>query len=266
MKNELKDIISLLGEDVATEDFTKALEKSFNETLDERVKDEVSKIVAEKIDVEVAEKTAKIKEELEEKNITEQTAYKEELVQDLTSYLEDFVKDFVKSKEENMNEELKVLKANAILESFSALGIEIKTINEDDRIQEREAEVKELKEKVDGLVNEKISLEKEVLSLSQGAIFEALSKDMTDVDKEKFRKLAESFISESDLETFKNKLELLKSSILEKDGDDDDDDDDDKKKKKKGLKNKDGDDDGDDDDDDANESSKKLKYDFSDFI
>jgi len=87
-----------------------------------------------------------------------------------------------------MNEELKVLKADAILESFSSLGIEIKTISEDDKLQERQAEVEELKSKVDFLVNEKISLEKEVLSLSQGAIFESLAVGMTDVDKEKFKK------------------------------------------------------------------------------
>lgn len=204
--------------DVLTDELKSALTESFEEAVAEKV----DNMVSEKVDTLVAEATVR----LQESSAQETEDFKSDLVEHLSSYLEEVVEEWMGETQEDKISELEALKASAIVESFEAIGIEVGTITNDDKLEEREEKVSSLTEKVDYLINEKIELEKEVLSLNQGMLFEMLAADMTEMEKEKFEKLAETFVHITEMSTFKEKLELIKSSVIEsKDKDEDEDED-----------------------------------------
>lgn len=228
----MKELLESL--DISSEIKGKLLE-SFDSAL-EAIKEETEN----KLRSEIELKSAKFEAEMAEKiRITEETAeqyisdYKAVIESTLESYMNIIAEEFISENKLQMEDMLESAKAKAIIESVQAgliaLDLTVDEINEskekiskevstqEAKLEESAQEqVKVLKEKIDELVNENISLKRKVeATLKVGLVKESV-EGLTDLQKDKVMKLAEEFEYNLDKPSaFVDKLLKVKETIVQ---------------------------------------------------
>ena len=214
--------------DVVEKKYKKNIKESLSsifegETLTETFKSKASTI----IEAMIIEKTNEleeaanlyvesINEELTQKSID----YKDYVVQELSEktdkYIDYVVENWMAENAVAIETGLKVEMAESLINGMKTLFTENNiTVSEDkaDLYESVQSEVSVLKERLDTLINENIELKKNKTDLENNNIFESLSKDLTEIDRERLRLISED-ISFDNKEEYTEKLKTLKESFL----------------------------------------------------
>lgn len=220
----IKDIL----ENIDSADLSKETQDIISEAFDKAVADKAEALAEEKMnetfDVKVAEKSLEIVdkveagyktylEESEDKINEEAVEFKTSLIETIDAYMKQYVDEMVSENSGDMEKDITIAKADAIISSFEKLGLEVKTEQMDENAQTRQAEVEKLEAKVNELVNENIKLKDDAIEAEKATIVETKSANLSEIQKEKLIKLAETFDNIKDVEEFEKKLDIVVESF-----------------------------------------------------
>ena len=192
------------------EEYQKTLDemvKTVSETIKEEQLKKFNEAVEAKVLKETTEYTAMVKEEAEA-GLAQSI---QEMENENKSYLEYAVNQFIKESSPTWKEEVKVQKAEKLMEDFQdlaeAFGLKVESLDEDSKLSLANAE------------NNKLLKEKEELELviskqeKEKALDEAV-KGLDSVKADRLTSLVEKNIAEdSSVANFKSQLELFKSAL-----------------------------------------------------
>lgn len=140
----------------------------------------------------------------------------DEIVENLDSYLDYVVDQWMKENEVAIESGIKVEMAESLMdglrEMFAAHNIDIdeETI---DVVAGLEEQVDDLQKKANEVINENISLAKEISALKAERVFDTVSEGLTVSQKEKLKSLSEKLDVE-DLTAYESDLNTLKESFF----------------------------------------------------
>jgi len=211
----LKKLFESLDNKVFTDELKESLETSFNEAVESKAIILMDEKLEEKMDEleERADEHIKLLNEDKEKELNEA---KEEISNNVNMYLDRVVDDFLEEVKTKLDESVLSEKADMIVEAFDSMliatGVKVADIVEAKDNSNVSKQLEESKVKYDALVEEVFSLKNENEKLIvMGAIAE-MSEDLSLVESEKFKKLAElvEFTNDS---KYVEKLETIKESV-----------------------------------------------------
>lgn len=214
----IKDVLENLDSEVLTDEMKSTISEAFEKAIEEKLDESFDVKVAEKAMELVEAKDAEYKiilEETEAKHIAEAQEFKETLVNTIDVYLSEFVSEMVAESIDEMKNDIAVAKSKAIIEAFEKLGLEIKTEQVDENIQERASEVEELKAELNKVINENIELKAGILAGKKEAIAESAFATLTEIQKDKAKALVEALGDIRDVEEFAKKVEIVVESVSE---------------------------------------------------
>jgi hypothetical protein len=211
----IKALFESLDDKVFTAELKESLEQQFNEAVelkaaviaDDRIEEEVEKL---------NEKSEKHIEFLNEKSEEYIKLKESEMLDQVDKYLERVVDEFVSEAKESLEESVKSDKADMIIEAFDAMlvatGVKVAQIVEAKDESDVENKLEESTGKYDRLVEENISLMEENERLIKMGVIAEMCEDLSLVEAEKFKRLADivEFTKDSG---FVKKLEQIKESI-----------------------------------------------------
>ncbi len=181
-----------LNEDVITEEF----------------KTKLSTILEAKINEKVEEKKKEFQEEIEKTKQDELELYKEELVDSLDEYLSLSAEEYAKDNKKNFANAKMVREAKQIREQFQEFVKNFGFQLSEEKL-EQDDKYKELEEKYNKAVNEKLESEKLIKKMQKSKKIEEKGSELkTESEKEKFANLAGSLLFETE-EEFDKKLTSL---------------------------------------------------------
>lgn len=199
--------------------FTAELKQSLQEKFDDAVEVKASVIAESRIEEEIDslnEKSEKHIEFLNEKAEEYVEMKQAEMLESLDKYLERIVDEFVAEAKESLDESVKNEKADMIIEAFDSMlvatGVKVASIVEAKQESEVDNKLQESVEKYDALVEEVIALKQENDRLLQMGVIAEMVEDLSLVEAEKFKKLA-NLVDFSRDEKYAEKLEQIKESI-----------------------------------------------------
>jgi len=234
----MEEILKKINSDILTESVISELKEAFDaavaaekesllETYDAKLEEfKKSEMIAEseKILDKYDAKFEEFKSQLSESKEKELEEYKSELVEALDSYLEVVVDEFLKENKVAIENEVKSMKSDAILEAFDTIlvtaGVEVARIVESKEekqveISESEAEkVAKMEERYNKLLDESKELKAKNQELFEMGLKAELCEGLSVVQKDKFNKLAELVESTDDRKALLTKLEAIKESVL----------------------------------------------------
>lgn len=188
--------------------------------LSEEFKGKVTVVFEAAVTEAVKGKVEKIEEELNTKLETELAEAIEskvgEMVENLDAYLDYVVSEWMEENEVAIEAGIKVEMADSLMDGLKDLFSEhnIKVDEETyDIVSDLEEEMKSLEEKSNAVVNENISLSKEVADLKAGVIFEEMTSELNMSQRERLKTLSENLDS-SDLDEYKENLKTIKESFF----------------------------------------------------
>ena len=205
------------------EKIVKKIEESVNtlldgENLSEDFKSNISTLIETVVKEKCKAESKKIKKEAEEKAEKDLEDEVEEVTEKVDMYLSKVVTEWAKENKVALENSLKVELAENFIHSLKTLFNE----NNIEINDEQSSLVEQLQKKVDGLedkldesIKENIKLKSEMISEKSLAIFENVSKDLADTDKERFKNLIED-VSVENLEAFEKKIKVIKESVFSK--------------------------------------------------
>lgn len=212
VKTEISEAFDAAVEAKATEK-AKALQESVEKATESYMtsiveshvvdlKESFEKAVTAKA-TELAESyTAEATKELKEKFNTDIA----ELTESLEKYMQYAVDQFIAESKPTWEDELKVVKAEAIMESAvefaTKFGIKLDAITHED----------DAKKTLDESVSEVARLKAEVATMKREKLFMESTEGLTVVQKDKLATLLEGV---EDVEDYKSKLDLFKATLLE---------------------------------------------------
>lgn len=230
--DKLKELFAqYVSEEVLTEDNLNKIEVMFESAINEGIK-----IKTEELDTVYDEK---LKVEMEDfQNTTNDK---------LNSYLDVFVEEFTAENKIALTNKLVVEKAQTILTAMQQIfvenGINIPESNESLMV-EMTSKFEEMESKYNKLMLEKIEIAEQSKEVEKALIFNAMTNELFDTQKEQVQNLMEG-LSVDNVDEFKSKLSIVIEKVNK--DDEEEDDDKDKKDKKKFPKKKDDDEVKDDD-------------------
>ena len=210
-----KKLFESLDEKVFTPELKETLEAQFNEAVEAKATEIADSKINEKIE-ELNQKSEEHIELLNEKAEEFVELKRQELVESLDKYLDRIVDEFLIESEEKLTESAKSEKADMLIEAFESMiishGVEVAKIVEAKNTDSVETKLTETVKKYDSLVEENISLKEENDKLIKLGVIAETSADLSIVECEKFKKLADLVEFTKD-EEFVKKLEVIKESV-----------------------------------------------------
>ena len=194
------DVKALIGDEKLTEEFKAKAATIFEAAIKSKLK-----VEKQKIEDGYAKK---LKENID--------ATKAELVEKVDSYLNYVVEEWMKSNELAVERGIKGEIAEDFITGLKKL-FEDHYINVPDEkydvLEDQASKIEELNKKLNEQIENNVKLNSEIGKLTRQDIVDAVSKDLTDTNKEKFNKLAEE-IEYSNADEFKNKVTTIKESYF----------------------------------------------------
>jgi len=191
------------------------------ENLD--LSDELKAELVESFDAAVLNEALKLSEskeaEYEEYMYAQLQETKLDLETKLDEYLNRVVEEFVQENTFTMDESVNKMAYETLLEGFSSIliaaGVEVAQIAEAKQETSNDAVLESAEEKVDSLMEEVLSLKATNAELLKTGLIKESMEDMTDVQKEKFMKLASVVDFDANApESFINKLDTIAEATV----------------------------------------------------
>jgi len=200
-------------------DLKAILEKHFSEeALTEEAKTEMEALFEASVNSVVEKKLEEAKTELEEKHTEELKTFKSDLVESLNDYMEEAFGEWFDENKPAMASEIKVSMAESTMKKLrGVLSENYVDIKEEDidTVADLEAKLEEAKSKVDELGNTNIENKKQILEFEKAIQFTNISEGMSVNEKANLLKLVED-ISANDVETFVEKVKIIKEKLVDK--------------------------------------------------
>jgi hypothetical protein len=218
---EITDVVV----DVVAEDFSVDVDALFEgEELSEEYKTKAKSIFEAVIETRVKEKEAALVEEFETKLEEQSTEFSEALESKVDEYLEYVVSEWMEENKLAVERGIKSEMVEDFMVGLKTLFTEHYVDIPDEAVDVVEGfaiEVASLKTELDTAISEKVEVVAALNSMKKGAIAEELSADLSDVQIEKLKSLAENieFVSEED---YKEKLVLTKQKYFSEGSDEED--------------------------------------------
>ena len=194
------DVKALIGDEKLTEEFKAKAATIFEAALKSKIKEAKKKMQSSY--------ESKLKEENEKS--------KAELVEKVDSYLNYVVEEWMKQNEIAIERGIKGEIAEDFISGLKKL-FEDHYINVPDEkydvLEDQASKIEELNKKLNEQIEANVKLNSEIGKLTRQDIVDSVSSDLTDTNKEKFKKLAEE-IEYSNADEFKNKVTTIKESYF----------------------------------------------------
>ncbi len=198
------------GEELSEEFRSKAT------TIFEAAVEQVAASRVATLEEEYAQEIVKLQEEQQSQLVEAVEEVKSELIEQIDGFLNYVVEQWVGDNQIALQGGMKVELVNGFIDGLKDLFKEhYVDIPEDklDLIEEQSEEIVALSQTAEKLAEERLTLEKELQSLKSQLVFEDVASDLTDVQKEKFKELAESVVFTSN-EEYTDKLSTLKENYF----------------------------------------------------
>lgn len=200
--------------------------------LSEEVKNKISSLIETTVEERVEQKTQAIEEEIENKYAKLAENYSEyvftemqsktdeyiseEVIPNVAKYVSYAAKEYVSENKVELESQVKVNLAESFLSGISnvAEGFNVEVpVGSENIIAEAEQKNADLQNRVDQLVGQNEKLQETISESKRQSIFEAVSDEMTETRKERFKEASAkiTFIDESQ---FKDALTELKESFV----------------------------------------------------
>lgn len=196
------------------EAFDSAVQAKLDEAFDVKVSEKALELVEAK-DAEYS----KYLEEAEATHKKEADEFKNSVVESIDAYLEQYVSEKVSENLAGMENDINQVKAKAIVETFEKLGLTVaiteKTSEEviAESVQVIAKELEDLKVKFNATINENISLKNSIVESKKSELVKESAEKLTEIQKEKFLKLVETFGDSEDLDSFAKKVSIAVDSL-----------------------------------------------------
>lgn len=196
------------------EAFDSAVQAKLDETFEVRVSEKALELVEAK-DAEYS----KYLEEAEATHKKEADEFKNSVVESIDAYLEQYVSEKVSENLASMENDINQVKAKAIVETFEKLGLSVavteKTSEEvvAEAVQAVSKELEDLKAKFNEVINENISLKNNIVETKKADLVKESAEKLTEIQKEKFLKLVETFGDSEDFDSFSKKVSIAVDSL-----------------------------------------------------
>lgn len=188
------------------------------EEFSEEFKAKAAELFEAAVEARIKQEVAKIEEEVSQRAINESAELKEGLVDKVDGYLDYVVEQWMQKNELALDRGIKV----EIFESFvSGMKDLFETHYIDvpeekfDLMESVDAKAKTLEEQVDFLTAQNVELQQKFKLVAKERQIEEASKELTDLEAERFKQLAEE-LAYDDEESFGKKLELVKENYISK--------------------------------------------------
>jgi hypothetical protein len=185
-----------------------------DESLTEEAKEKISVLIETAVNNRVSLIEAELEESYETKLVEESSKIQEALAEKTNTYLTYVAEEWVKKNEVAIEASLKVAKADKLMEGLKALFAEcnIELPAETNVVEGLEADMADLKTKLNEQIEANIALKEEVLAGKALVIFNEVAEGLTVADVEKFRSLIEDIEIDEDLETLKRKITIVREA------------------------------------------------------
>jgi hypothetical protein len=196
------------------EAFDSAVQAKLDEIFDVKVSEKALELVEAK-DAEYS----KYLEEAEATHKKEADEFKNSVVESIDAYLEQYVSEMVSENLAGMENDINQVKAKAIVETFEKLGLTVditeKTSEEviAESVQVIAKELEDLKVKFNDAINENISLKNGIIESKKSELVKESAEKLTEIQKEKFLKLVETFGDSEDFDSFAKKVSIAVDSL-----------------------------------------------------
>ena len=196
---KIQDILNKHFKDLLTEDVNNEIQTMF-ETL-------VESKVEEKLEEEIAKKELM----LEESNRAEMVSFKNMLIEKMNEYINMAVNDFLIENEAVITENFKVHTAENLMEGISSLLKECHMNVPSSKSQIMKSlhiENSAMKDELNDALNSSINRKRQLIEYKKALVFQRLTEDLIDTDKEKIMKLIKGTTT-NDISAFKKKVKML---------------------------------------------------------
>jgi hypothetical protein len=190
----------------------------YGEDLSEEFKLKATTIFEAAVLSRVKEEVSTLEEAFEERLEEATELAKEDLVEKIDSYLSYIVEEWMSNNEIAVEQGLKTDILEGFVGGLKSLFQEhyIEVPEERfDVMEDLQQQVTYLESKLDESLDSNVSMKKQLTSLIREGVVEAFCDELTDTDVEKFKSLAEE-LSYSDVDTFSEKLEIIKENYFSK--------------------------------------------------
>ncbi len=231
----IEKLLESLDSKVFTPELKELLKTQFNEAVEVQAVIIADARIDEEID-SLNEKSEQHIAFLDEKADEYREKKQQEMLESVDKYLDRVVDEFVSESQDALIESHKSEKADLLIEAFDSMltagGVSVANIVEARGETSDENQLSESVEKYDTLIDENITLKDENEKLIIMGVIAEMSEDLSIVESEKFKKLAD-LVEFSRDEAFTEKLETIKESVkgIKADKDESNPDGDDKKEK-----------------------------------
>jgi ribosomal protein L19 len=198
MFDEIKALLEKMDVDqeVFTEDFTKQF--------------------ALMVEAKVGEHKNELEESMEADNKAELETFKTEMVEKLDEYLNYFVEKYIEDNQEEIHSAVTISTAKNICEKFHGI-VEDFNMQLDDTVVSDEYKMEDLEKQSNQAINRSIVLERENKKLKRSALVTEVAEDIEiESEKSSFTNLAEALEYTGNDESFLEKLEYVRDTIITK--------------------------------------------------
>lgn len=185
------------------------------EDLAEEAKDKIVTLIEHAVDLQVAIAKEALDESYAVRLIEEVSKVQEQMIEKIDSYATYAAEEWVSKNELVIENTFKIRRAEKLIEGLKALFAEVNLDVSEDRVDVAEAlesEVEELKGKLNEAVEANIAVRNEMVAMRAMSIFESVTKGMTLIESDKFKKLIEDVDVDVDPEVLERKLTIIKEA------------------------------------------------------
>lgn len=214
----LEKLFESLDDKVFTAELKESLQNEFNEAVEQKAEE----IAADKINESLEDLNEKSEEHIEflnEKAEEYVEQKQQEMLEQVNKYLELVVDEFLNEKAEEIQSNVNESKADMIIDGFESMlvatGVKVKQISEAVEAESHDSILSKQKEKLNKVINENIELKETNQNLLKTGLIKELSENLTIIEAQKFKKLAE-MVEFSQDEGYLEKLNVIKESIKSK--------------------------------------------------
>jgi hypothetical protein len=185
--------------------------------LTEEFKEDVATLFEGAVNARLIAETARLDEEYEAKYMEDIAVFTEEMTSKLDTYLDYVVEQWVKDNEVAIESTLRNELAEEFIVGLKNLFTEHYIAVPENKVDVLEAmaeKVATLEEKLDESITENAELRGIIIEEHRQAIVEELAADLALTQQEKFSALIEGIEFDGDLETYANKLQVIKENYF----------------------------------------------------
>jgi hypothetical protein len=185
------------------------------EELNEEALDKISTLIESAVALQVTMLTEQLEEQYQTKLIEEAVKLQETMVEKIDSYATYAAEQWIEKNQVAVESTIKLRRADKILEGLTELvkaaGIKIEE-EQVSVVESLEAEIDELKGRLNESLNEAVAIREKLVAQTALGIFDDVSEGLTEIEKDKLKKLVEDIDVDIDPTDLEKKLRIIREA------------------------------------------------------